>query len=234
MLDDTKIQAELDAIVEEAEKNRLSQSHPYLRRMAEEPVNLQAFWVFYANKAPVVDMIPDWLSRILIQVSDTAIKCHISSLVTDELGGGDPSRNHALLLRQMVAALEPWRPQKRAEDLYLPGRNLVASMEPYFTSTQYDPWIAVGSLVTGEIYAEDIVEFMAGQIRRQREVPVESLTWQIIHEQVEATHADHGRGMGLRVPGETQLKYVKEGAALRLEWLKNWLDDAYSVTYGNT
>jgi len=232
MLEDTVIQKELEAIVQEAERSRLSSSHPYLTRMADEPVNLAAFWVFYANKAPVVDLIPNWLSHIVIRVADTAVKCHISSLVTDELGSGDPSKNHALLLRQLVSELAPWRPDRSDEDLLIPGRNLVANMEPYFTKDQYDPWVAVGSLVTGEIYAEDIVDFMATQVRRQSEIPIERLRWQTVHEQVEATHADHGRGMGMRVPGETELNFIKEGAALRLEWLKNWLDDAYAVTYG--
>jgi pyrroloquinoline quinone (PQQ) biosynthesis protein C len=234
VLDNTAMEKELEAIIQAAEEDRLSLSHPYFVRLSEEAVNLGAFWVFYANKAPIVDLIPDWLSQILIRVRDTAVKCHISSLITDELGGGDPTKNHALLLRQLVSQLAPWRPDKSEEQLLLPGRNLVANMEPYFTKEQFNPWIAVGSLVTGEIYAEDIVEFMAGQVRRQHEIPVENLTWQLVHERVEATHADHGRGMGLRVPGEIEFKFVKEGVALRRDWLKSWLDDAYVATYGNS
>ena len=208
--------------------------HPFFQRLAREPSNLQGLWSYYANLAEVTFKVPDWLAQILLSTKSLELKCFLSGLLHDELGRGNPEEIHCLLLEKLVDRLGPWKPQHSLKICLAPGKALNAAMSCLFENPLPNDLWAIGSLISGEIYAEQMITALSREVRRQREVDLGHFAWQIIHERIEGDHASCSDWMSQYVPttGDA-FQAVLEGARWKRESLWEWLTGLHEIAFSS-
>jgi pyrroloquinoline quinone (PQQ) biosynthesis protein C len=163
--------------------------HPYFRRLAAEPVSLAALWHLMANiQEGVSRNFTRWLAETVARVEDRRVASIIAHQLNDELGNGDFSQIHSRLLDRFVTALAPYRPERGS---LAPGIALGRRMNQIFDAD--DPYEGVGALMISEIYAQKLDHCIGDEVRRQSELDEDSLTWLVLHEQLEDDHAGESR-----------------------------------------
>lgn len=228
----TKKPAEM--IVDEARANPITE-HPFFKRMKSEPVNLTGLWSYYANLGEVTAKVPNWLSNLLIATPDYSLKCFVAHILNDELGSGNPKKIHCTLIDRMISGLSPWKPKGSTYDPLASGHFLAKAMEDFFSGDEIDINWAIGSLISGETYAEQMIFSLADEVRRQNELELSVFEWQLAHEAVEESHANDSLQMSQFVPERgSELDSVFQGANWKRETLWSWLDGIYQATYNET
>ncbi len=221
-----------DEIVCQARANKMI-DHPFFTRMTTEPTNLTALWSFYANLSEVNDKAPSWMANLLIHSEDLKIKCLLSQILFEELGSGNPERVQSLLMGKLIEALDPWKPLHPRWDPRKPGKILAGQMADVFAgSDAVDMDFVVGSLISGEIYTEQMIFALAYVVRDQDEISKDALEWQLIHERVESGDAQTSLKFTTFVPDNgPRLDQVRAGARWKRDTLWAWLDGVYKAAY---
>ncbi|NEO17671.1 MAG: iron-containing redox enzyme family protein [Moorea sp. SIO4G2] len=220
-----------EEIVEFCQKHPMIK-HPYFVRLQQEPPNLTAFWSYFANLNEVTAKVPNWLANIVMRVEDLRIKSLIAGVLYDELGSGDINKIHSTLMGKLIEGLDPWRPQPENFEPESPGKTLAQEMANFFAGETIDVAWAVGSLISGEVYAEQMISCLGKEVRRQNEVDLSVFEWLLVHEQVEGDHADASDAMSKIVPTSgPELESVMGGAKWKRDTLWAWLDGIYRAAY---
>lgn len=207
-------------------------NHRFFQRLTSEPTNLTALWSFYANLYAVTDKVPGWLANLIVHCKNVKVQSLLSIILYDELGSGNPERVHGSLMGALLEALDAWKPETK-DDPMGPGKILADEMARFFVGDgPVDIDFAVGSLISGEIYAEQMIFLLADEVRRQQEVPLSCFEWQLIHEEVESGHAETSANFTQFVPTSGPgLESVRRGATWKRETLWTWLDGIYRIAY---
>lgn len=183
--------------------------HPLFVELASQPFDLSAMWLLMANlRVGISKDFVVWLARTIERVDDRRIGSLVAKQLDDELGHGDYSRIHSLLMDKFVAALAPSRARGPEPWLLAAGRALSEEARlPFYAEHPYE---SVGALIAGEIFANKMDRCVGDQIRRQAELSADALTWLTIHETLEADHAEDAGAIADLVP--------REGEALAATW----------------
>lgn len=206
--------------------------HPYFVRIQQEPPNLTALWSYFANLNQVTAKVPNWLANIVMRVDDLRIKSLIAGVLHDELGSGDIDKIHSTLMGKLIEGLDSWKPQPDNFDPESPGQKLSEEMANFFAGDTIDVAWAVGSLISGEVYAEQMIFCLGKEVRRQKTVDLSVFEWLLVHEEVEGDHADASNAMAKIVPTSgPELESVMGGAKWKRDTLWEWLDGIYRATY---
>ena len=220
----------VDEIVCRARANKMS-DHPFFTRLAHEPLNQTALWSFYANLSEVRAKGPDWITRLVNHSGDVRIKCLFSPTLFRELDGV-----HCLPVTEISQALLPWEPEHTNWDPQQPGKILAAQMDKIFTrSEEMDMDFVVGSLISGDIYAQQMIFVLADVVRNQFKDSSDGLEWQRIHLEFESDPARASVDLGDFVPdGGPRLDRVRAGATWVRDSLWAWLDGIYRAAYSGS
>ena len=197
--------------------------HPYFRDLAARPVDLGALWLLMANLREGISR--DFVTCLAItvaRVEDRRIGSLVAKQLDDELGHGDISRIHSLLLDRFVNALARYRIAGPDIQLLSPGRTLaLRCVKPFHAD---DPYEGVGALISGEIFARKMDFCLGDQIRRQNFLTEEELIWLTIHEKLEIDHADDSGSLAELVPPQA-LRAAWRGAEAQWNALWGFLED---------
>ena len=215
-------------IVERFERLEVS-DHPLFRDLAAAPVDMGALWLITANVQEGVSRdFVTCLAMTVARVADRRIGSLVAKQLDDELGHGDPTRIHSLLLARFTGALERWRFALPDELALAPGRRLAEQMvQPFYA---HDPYEGVGALMAGEIFARKMDFCLGDQLRRQTLLSAEEMIWLTIHEQLEIDHADDSGSLAELVPRQgPALAATWRGAEAQWSCLWGFLDDLQKV-----
>lgn len=211
-------------IVEKYEEREVS-AHPFFVDLKKRPVDLEAIWLLMANlRAGISEDFVRWLGTTIARIDDRRIACIIAKQLDDELGKGDFTQIHSVLLDQFLAGLEKWRPRRVDADTLLAGRRMAERAGALFHAP--DPYEGVGALIAGEIFAKKMDHCLGDEIRRQDAVPSRALTWLILHETLEVDHADDSLELAVLIPDHgPSLASTWRGATTQWNVLWEFLDD---------
>ena len=204
-------------------------NHPFLHRLRSEPVNLHHIWYILANfQASISKTFSQRLALIASRIDDPETRFIVTDLLYDEMGSGDYSLAHVNLFSTMMKVMEPWKPAVVDSWALGAGAHLNQSMDESYGNADIN--VALGAIVSGEIFGKQFDQFLGDEIRRQTEVDPALFVWVTLHESLEVTHAGEGADIAKLVP-PAGLQAMAEGA-YRLS-LGAWafLTDVYEICY---
>lgn len=204
-------------------------SHPYFVRLAAEPLDLGAVWLLMANlREGISRHFIQWLATTIERVHDRRIGSLLAVQLNDELGRGDFSQIHSLLLDRFVTGLSRWRVEGSNDELLRAGQRLAQEAARPFAAA--DPYEGVGALVAGEIFAEKMDTALAHEMERQDLLSDDVLTWLHLHAQLEVDHAEDSGELALLIPkDEVSLAAAWRGAENFWKTLWQFLDEVHAV-----
>ncbi|MBD1835835.1 iron-containing redox enzyme family protein [Cyanobacteria bacterium FACHB-472] len=207
--------------------------HPIFQRLKQEPVNLTAIWIFTMNmnvEGGVSKNFVRWLANLAARIDDNYMRSIIAKQLNEELGEGDFSRIHSVMLQRMVDGLEPWRLADYSEELLAPGREFGQRGEKLFFIQ--DPYEGLGGFIASEVSALQIDQCLGQEIRRQNAIASEKLTWITLHEELEVDHVEEVVELARLVPtSEEKLQAVWRGAQEMRDAIIAFLDGVYRVSF---
>jgi CheY-like chemotaxis protein/pyrroloquinoline quinone (PQQ) biosynthesis protein C len=215
-------------IVEMYEARQVSE-HPFFHELKTRPVDLQAIWVLMANlRAGISNDFVRWLATTIARIDDRRIACIIAKQLDDELGKGDVTRIHSILLDHFMAGLDRWRPKRADESTLAAGQRMAQRSAALFHAP--DPYEGVGALIAGEIFAKKMDHCLGDEIRRQDGIPSKALTWLVLHETLEVDHADDSLDLAVLIPDHgPALTAAWRGATTEWNVLWEFLDDVRQI-----
>jgi pyrroloquinoline quinone (PQQ) biosynthesis protein C len=228
---DASIRESAESIVDEYERYEVSQ-HPFFERLRRNPVDHTALWLLMANlQCSISGHFVRWLAYVIEHIDDPRIASLLAKQLNDELGNGDFTRIHSLLLEHFVDALGAWRPREHSSELMTAGGALLARMTEIFGRSE--PYDAIGALMVSEIFAKKMDSCVGDELRRQTAVSGSALIWLNLHECLEVDHAEDSRELAVLVPPRApQLTAAARGARDEWDALWSFLDqiDATAMT----
>jgi Iron-containing redox enzyme len=205
-------------------------NHPFLHRLRSEPVNLFHIWCVLANfQASISKTFSQRLALIASRVDDPHTRHIVTDLLYDEMGSGNYDLAHVNLFSNMMKVMEPWKP-KLVDDWALgAGHQFNVAMDETYGNADVN--VALGAIVSGEIFGKQFDQFLGDEIRRQNEVDPALFVWVTLHESLEVTHAGEGADIARLVPaaGFEAMSRGAYGLALGA-W--RFLTDVYEICYG--
>jgi len=206
--------------------------HRFFERFRSEPVDLRHLWKLLANfQISISKNFARRLATIAGRVDDERVRCILAEQLNDEMGGGKFERAHVNLFAAMMKQLEPYQPARIDDSLLAPGRNLDRRLAEIYGAADLNS--ALGAVIAGEVFGEQMDKRLAEEFRRQDELDVNSLEWLTLHEQLEVEHADSSMVLaGLLPAGATQS--IWSGAQALANAGAAFLDDLYELCYGPT
>jgi Iron-containing redox enzyme/Tryptophan dimethylallyltransferase len=188
-----------EAIVDRYEREILLADHPFLRRLAREPVNLGHLWLVMVNFwEAIVHDFPARLAHVLARVDDDRVRCIVTKQLNDELGEGNYSQAHKPMYRALLDALEPHRLPGDLDTLLTAGREFGRRIHTHLFSE--DPEEAIGALMMIEIYGKQTDLCMGAEFRRQQLVGGDATKWLRLHETLEVDHAEDSLRLARLLP----------------------------------
>lgn len=216
-------------IVDEYEQRAVS-DHPFFRELEARPVDYGALWLLMANlQCSISGHFVRWLASVIARVDDPRIASVLAKQLNDELGNGDPTMIHSVLLERFVMGLKELGRAESHHGTLEPGRGLLAAMGKTFDAE--DPFEGVGALMVSEVFAKKMDICVGNELRRQSALSPESMFWLDLHERLEVEHAEDSYELAVLIPKQgPQLAAAWRGA--RAEWNALWgfLDDVHAAS----
>ena len=207
-------------------------NHLFWQHLKSQPPNLSYIWILVANLYEGISKnFVRWIAHIVSTVEDDRIRCLIASQLDEELGEGDYSRAHRLLLERFLEGLEPWKPET-VERLLIPGEELGKQAGKYYLSR--NPYEALGAALVGEVLAKQFDTSLYEEIKRQ-DVHLNPwyLTWLTLHAELEVHHADDSLALARLIPqSNSTLEAVSRGAMGMSAAFRGFLTDLYKIYSG--
>ena len=215
-------------IVETYEQNEVA-AHPFFLDLQKRSVDLEAIWLLVANlRAGISEAFVRWLGTTIARIDDRRIACIVAKQLDDELGKGDISQIHSVLLDQFVAGLDRWRPKVVTASTVAAGERMAKRAGSIFHAP--DPYEGIGALMSGEIFAKKMDHCLGEEIRRQEAIPSRALTWLVLHETLEIDHADDALELAALIPDHgPSLASTWRGATAQWNVLWEFLDDVKKI-----
>lgn len=204
-------------------------NHPFLHRLRSEPVNLHHIWNILANfQGSISKTFSQRLALIASRVDDPETRFIVTDLLYDEMGSGDYSLAHVNLFSNMMKVMEPWKPALVDDWIMGPAQRFNRSMDQTYGNPDIN--VALGAIISGEIFGKQFDQFLGDEIRRQNEVDPSLFVWVTLHESLEVTHAGEGADIARLVPPEGLEAMARGAYGLSLgAW--GFLTDVYEICY---
>lgn len=203
--------------------------HPLFHRMHRESPDLGRLWLLMANgREGIGNPFVGWLSSLISRIQEGPIRAILAKQLNDELGDGDFSRSHRVLLDRLIEALDPFRPKGNPETLLAPGRILKEELEALYTRP--DPYEAIGASIVVEIFGKQVDQQLGKVFRRQKSILPDTFTWVTLHETLEEEHASESLDLARLAPKDKQEAILKGASDLAaISW--RYLDNLYQVCF---
>jgi len=217
------------AVVDRYESWDQITNHPFLHRLRSEPVNLHHIWNILANfQGSISKTFSQRLALIASRVDDPETRFIVTDLLYDEMGSGDYSLAHVNLFANMMKVIEPWKPSVIDDWTMSPAKRFNRSMDETYGNPDIN--VALGAIVSGEIFGKQFDQFLGDEIRRQNQVDPALFVWVTLHESLEVTHAGEGADIARLVPAEGLEAMARGAYGLSLgAW--GFLTDVYEICY---
>ncbi|MFO0757891.1 MAG: iron-containing redox enzyme family protein [Byssovorax sp.] len=206
--------------------------HPFFRRLAREPVDLGRVVPFLANAH--IGIIRDFsrrLASVIGRLPDDRLRSILVKQLNDELGDGDYDKAHAVLFQKMFAGLMSFSRGEITHAMLAPGRAWSERFEAIYSDP--DPYVGVGAAMVIEIYGKQVDLCVGKELRRQKELDPGSLTWLVLHEELEVEHAGESLDIARLLPvsgPEVEAAWRGAEAVCAASWA--FLDGMYKVIFG--
>lgn len=217
------------AIVDDYERFEVA-DHAFFRELKARPVDYGALWLLMANlQCSISNHFVRWLAGVIERIDDPRIASLLAKQLNDELGNGDYTQIHSVLLDRFVSGLAERCERDRGRDWLQPGRGLLSAMTKTFGAKE--PFEGVGALMVSEIFAKKMDHCVGDELRRQNALSSETMHWLDLHEHLEVEHAEDSYELAVLVPEQgPQLTAAWRGA--RAEWDALWgfLDEVHAAS----
>ncbi|MBC8067923.1 MAG: iron-containing redox enzyme family protein [Deltaproteobacteria bacterium] len=188
-----------EQIVARYEHDVLLADHPFLRRLAREPVNLGHLWLIMANFwEAIVHDFPARLAHVIARVDDDRVRSIVAKQLNDELGEGDFTKAHKPMFRRLLDALAPHRIEGDPAVLLAPGREFGRRISEHLFALEAEE--AIGALMMIEVYGKQTDQQLGHEFRRQQTVGGDATEWLRLHEILEVDHADDSLRLARLLP----------------------------------
>jgi pyrroloquinoline quinone (PQQ) biosynthesis protein C/NTP pyrophosphatase (non-canonical NTP hydrolase) len=207
--------------------------HPFVQRMKRQPDQGGPVWLMIANlyEGTSVHFIR-WLSMVTARVEDDRMRCLLARQLDQELGEGDFSRAHSVLMLSFLKAIEPLRPPRFVDAHLDSGRRLGQRLARHYLSD--DPLEGVAALLAGEICAQQLIRVIAQQLRSEgNNLDPAMIDWLTLHDEIEGDHAEESFTLARMIPSEAGPVAVVQRGAEGVH-VATWraLDELYELCFG--
>lgn len=189
----------ISELVERFEREPLT-LHPFLRRLAREPVNLSHLALLMSNfNLAIVQEFPRRLAALTARAPNDEFRALLAAQLHDELGSGDFAQAHKALFERLLKGLSQYRSaQDDTASALLPAADLGRALEYEYVTA--DPWFGIGASLLVEVFGKQVDTFVAEQFARQQAVTGETLEWLDLHTVLEVEHAEDSRRLAALIP----------------------------------
>jgi pyrroloquinoline quinone (PQQ) biosynthesis protein C len=205
-------------------------SHPFFVTLADgSAVDLEAIYLLISNlHQGVSGSFVRWLAIAISRTDDRRVASLLARQLNDELGDGDFTQIHSVLLDRFVIALSPWCDRAGDHQLLSAGRRLARDGARPFVAS--DPQEGLGALIVSGVFAEKMDVCLAGEMRRQMLVTGEAMRWLNVHETMETNHAQDSHELAELLPrAGSGLAAAWRGALDQWDALWQFLDDVHEL-----
>jgi DMATS type aromatic prenyltransferase len=190
----------LAEIVHQHEREPLT-LHPFFARLRRERVSLAHLWALFSNiRFGLSRHFPRRLASVVARIDDERVRSILAKQLNEELGDGDYTKAHLLLMNDLVNGLARYRPAGVGDEHLAPGRELEERLEAPYADPE--PYVGLGAAILIELYGKQVDRYIGDEFRRQREVAGDVLTWLTLHETLELEHADESLALCGLVPAD--------------------------------
>jgi DMATS type aromatic prenyltransferase len=206
--------------------------HPFIRRASKRSTDRALAWLLVTNAYEGTSKhFIRWLANVTARVEDDQVRCLLARQLDQELGEGDFSRAHSVLMRSFLAGLEGLRPTDFTDAMLDPGRRLAARLEQHYMSL--DPHEGLAALMAGEIAAHQLISAVGRLLRRlDSELEPTALRWLESHDELEGDHASESFTLAAMVPDQAS-QAVYTGVSGLHSALWRLLDELYDLCFGD-
>lgn len=208
--------------------------HPFLQRLLREPPNPGAVWLLIHNTYEGTSKyFIRWLASVTAQVESDEVRCLLARQLHQELGEGDFSRAHSVLMRSFLDGLSLMKPAHVGDEDFEPGRRLGAHFARHYLSQDW--YESLAALIAGEICAHQLIFHVARLLRQQSHaLQPSALTWLRAHEELEGGHADESMVLAGMVPSELDaIEGVLRGTSGIHAGLWGFLHEMYEMCFSS-
>ena len=205
-------------------------THPFFVALADGPgVDLEAVYLLVSNLLQGVSgFFVRWLAIAISRANDRRVASLLARQLNDQLGGGDFTQIHSVLLDRFVTALSPWCDRAGDHLLLSAGRRLSSEGARPFVAG--DAQEGLGALIVSEIFTEKMDTCLASEMRRQMLVTGEAMRWLNVHQTLETDHAHDSHELAQLLPREGPgLAAAWRGALDQWDALWQFLDDVHEM-----
>jgi len=176
--------------------------HPFLQRLLREPPNPEAVWLLIHNTYEGTSKhFIRWMASLTAQVEDDRLRCLLAHQLDQELGEGDFSKAHSVLIRAFIEGLSVMKPSTTEEADFLPGKKLGERLGSHYLSSNW--YESLAALMAGEICAHQLISTVARLLRMQTcTLSAVALEWLRMHEELEGDHAGESLILARMIPSE--------------------------------
>jgi pyrroloquinoline quinone (PQQ) biosynthesis protein C len=208
--------------------------HPFLQRLLREPPNPAAVWLLIHNTYEGTSKhFIRWLASLTAQVENEEVRCLLARQLYQEMGEGDFSRAHSVLMRSFLEGLSLMKPAHLDDEDFEAGRRLGTRFARHYLSQDW--YESLAALIAGEICAHQLIFHVARLLRQQvHALQPAALTWLQAHEELEGGHADESMVLAGMVPSEpAALEGMLRGTSGIHSALWGFLHEMYELCYSN-
>lgn len=220
-----------EALMRALDNHGLAQ-HPYLQRLMRDPADTDSLWLLISNAYEGTSRhFIRWLAMVTARVDDDRMRCLLARQLHQELGEGDFTRAHSVLMDGFLRSIAILRPADFAERHLAPGHRLGERLACHYLAE--DGYEGAAALMAGEICAQQLIEVVACLIAAQPHVLApDMLDWLSLHDELESDHADESLLLARLVPdAETAIAAVRRGGMGLYQALWNFLDEMYQLCF---
>jgi pyrroloquinoline quinone (PQQ) biosynthesis protein C len=220
-----------ESLIQALDNHGLAQ-HPFLQRLMRDPADTESLWLLITNAYEGTSRhFIRWLSMVTARVEDDRMRCLLARQLHQELGEGDFTRAHSVLMDGFLRSIAILQPVDFADRHLEPGRRLGGRLAHHYLAD--DGYEGAAALMAGEICAQQLIEVVACLIAAQPHVLApDMLDWLSLHDELESDHADESHLLARMVPdAETALAAVRRGGMGLYQALWNFLDEMYQLCF---
>jgi pyrroloquinoline quinone (PQQ) biosynthesis protein C len=182
--------------------------HPFLQRLAREPSPLPVLAVLLHNiREATTREFARRLASVVARVEEDPICAVLAKQLNDELGDGDYTRAHRVLLERFVSGMERYA---ASDPPVAPGRALYRVLEELYV--ERDAYEGLGATLVMELYGKQVDQFFGDQLRREAELPASVMEWLTLHETLEEEHVNESVELAALVPPGPKRERALRGA----------------------
>lgn len=141
--------------------NKSLNEHPFFSNM--DHYQLPYLWALLRVGLPYKGRESSWILQLCDRIDDQRLKSLLIADLDDDLGNGDHTKRHELVLQNMAASLAPWALKDKISLLDKGANRFATGIDKY--RTHEDVRVALGGTITGYVFGQTMIEFMLKTLR---------------------------------------------------------------------